>query len=160
MNREVVWFSLPGFAILRQIGGTISKAVERIFSPILLLVLLFAFEGFSVYWIITSVLFAVFKSLPVTLIGDSVTSSWMNMGWLFVLGFLQASPSLIVGFRMNRFLTSVWASVFSGVAFFLFGMMSNIAFLSFLFPWKLCEFFFGAFSVYPFLLLLNLRKKD
>lgn len=92
MNHEIAWMYAPIAALLSQIGGTWWKPARRFVLPIgLALTLIWC--GISILSsILCGTCVGVVAHLPITLIGDSVPSHWLNWIWLWVYGFLLGFP--------------------------------------------------------------------
>jgi len=139
---ELIWFLAPVSAILWAAGGTWNKLFRRIGCPAIITVLAFFHYGFA--WqpfALAAATFAV-TTLPVTLKGDSVVSSWVNRIWVFVWGVLLLAPALIVKFDFLPL---------AGLMLGLLVTFSNSDLRDF-FPWKWCEVITGAMFLYPYCL--------
>lgn len=128
---------LPVAAILSQLGGTFLKALRRIVIPLLFLVAIVYFKGFS--WLIIPAVLAQFGvfTLPFTFKGNGIPEHWFNWIWVFIWGVLICAPAMFLNL-------AVWPAVLvCGLFLGLICALSNIAIVAKWFPWKLCEAFIG-----------------
>jgi hypothetical protein len=142
MDRELVYFSAPLNGLLWAAGGTWWKPFRRIGYPLITTLLVLLFFGFS--WRVLAVpclTFAV-TTLPTTLKGDSVTSSWLNRAYVFFWGILLTAPSLLLSMSL--------VPVVVGLVIGVIVTLSNWEPTAKYFQWKWCEVLIGTLVMYPY----------
>lgn len=159
IKTEYVWFGAPIAALLRQVGGTFFKLVDRVGFPGLLLASAWTFLGWSWLWVPMAVCVWLTRLLPVTLFGDSVLANPANILYVLVLGILQAAPSVFIGIKTRQIFLSVTLSFLVGFVYFTFVFFSNV-FLQYYFQWKWVEFVCGAIVYYPYAQLIQLGREE
>ena len=153
--REQVWFIVPIFGLFRMIGGTWWKFIGRFLPPIVAAAAFYFFVGWS-WWILAIVgAYMILKTLPFTLIGDSVHDSWLNWVWIWVLGYLNGIACITMGIPMGMIMTAVLISLVPCVVYGITGTLSNLPKTRNWFVWKLVEFCFGASSAVPIAMLIQ-----
>ena len=156
-NREVVWFIVPIGGLFRMIGGTWWKAVGRFLTPVLPVLAVLLLGGFSWWLLLVYGAYLLVKTLPFTLIGDSVKDSWLNWIWIPTLGLINGAVCLsllpIVGW--SYLWTALIACAFPLLGYGIFGILSNVKPTAKFFPWKLCEFVFGSSAMIPPAMLID-----
>ena len=154
-QREAIWFLLPIAGILRMVGGTWKKAIGRFLPPMLVGLAFYFFVGLS-WWILPIVgAYTLTKTLPVSLIGDGVSDSWMNYLWFPILGFINGIACLTIAIPLGLIGTALFATLVPTVIYGLCITLSNVKATSKVFPWKFCEFMMGASALYPAALLIE-----
>jgi hypothetical protein len=141
---ELSWFLLPVSGFLWMAGGTWKKQFRRIGIPLCIFSFVFLFSTPWFSWLLSSILFFIATTLPITLKGDSIPAHAINWVWIFVLGLIFWVISFPCGF--------------SPAVPLLFGFIvtfSNLPQTRKFFPWKLCEFLFGAITAYPYAYLVG-----
>lgn len=150
---EYIYFLLPFAGLSRQIGGTFWKAWDRFFFPMIITAVLFLFMGWSWWLLPTLGAYIASRTLPLTLIGDSIRKPLINRFWVFLVGYIQALPCLFL------FLDQ-WESILllCLIPMFIYGVainLSNVDKTSRLFTWKFVEFITGASYLYPLCYMLG-----
>lgn len=148
-NVELVWYLLPIAGLFRMVGGTWSHDVGRYLFVAAFVMAYFFFIGWT-WWLIAmaGAYFGV-KTLPVTLIGDSIPEHWLNWVWIWALGFITGLPVLIPGILTGQAGLALLSCLVPTAVFGLFITLSNVKATSKIFVWKLCEFAMGVSVAYP-----------
>ena len=149
---ELIYFLLPLAGLSRQIAGTWWKAMDRFIMPLIIGLTLFLFMGWSWWLLPTVAAFIGVKTLPVTLIGDSVKTP-LNRVWVCLLGFIQALPALLM--FLDEWKVYLLLCLVPMVVYGLLINLSNVETTARLFRWKLVEFTTGSFCVYPLCVMLG-----
>ena len=155
MSKEWVWFALPIIMLLSQLGGTFKKQYRRIGIPSLITLVALIFSGWS--WWLGLVWVGIFiaTTLPFTLIGDSIHSSWINWVWVWVWqGIICLSASALILAYGNASLY-LYGSIMPFIVGGIVATLSNIKSKANFFPWKLCEAINWGFGLIPALLVIS-----
>lgn len=148
-NRELVWFIVPLGGLYRMIGGTWNKAIGRFLAPALPVVAVLLLVGWSWWLPLIYGTYLLVKTLPFTLIGSSVHDNWFNWVWIWLLGLINGLACVTVGLSSGLLIASLFLSLVPCVAYGVCGTLSNVKSTARFFPWKLCEFVFGASTMIP-----------
>jgi hypothetical protein len=154
-NREVVWFIVPIGGLFRMISGTWNKVVGRFLTPALPVVASLLLVGFSWWLPVIYLAYLSINTLPFTLVGNSVQGSWINWGWIWILGYLNGIGALTIGIPLSLIMTTTLLAFIPMVIYGISGTLSNVKSTAKAFPWKLCEFLFGSSAMIPVAYLLN-----
>lgn len=147
IRAEYIYFLMPIGSLSRMIGGTWWKAMDRFIMPIIIVLTLYLFKGWSWWLLPTLASYLAVKTLPLTLIGDSIRGSLINRIWVFILGFLQALPCVIIFY--DELLTAVLLCLIPMVVYGVVLNLSNVSITSRLFRHKYVEAITGAIYLFP-----------
>ena len=145
--KEYVWFLLPIAGLLWQLGGTFHKDWRRIVLPCTIFICCLLFGSSLLSSLLESILLGIVVRLPFTIGGDSIRRWWQFL-WLFLLGAIFGCPALFLQASLSAILVPC-------VVVGTLSTLSNTPQTAKWFPWKFCEFCFGASVAYPFCLALS-----
>lgn len=151
MNMELVWIICPVVAFLSQMGGTFNKLYRRLGVPAIITLTATLFLGWSWWWPVLFLCVFGVATLPVTLIGDGIPSSWVNWVWLWVLGYLMGIPCLLI------YKYGYLYALISMVSFAVPVSLSNIKATAHWFPWKFVEGFTWFMMAYCYAIAISMR---
>ena len=156
-HRELVWFMVPIAGLLRMIGGTWWKVAGRFIAPAMPAAAMFFFTGWS-WWIpLCYLAYMGIKTLPVTLIGNSIHDSWFNWIWIWLLGAINGVAALTLGIPYAMISTALFLMIVPTVVYGLTITLSNVKPTAKFFPWKMCEFLMGSSVMIPPAMLIDLK---
>ena len=134
--------------VLWRLGGAGAKPIGRNWRRIGLPCVIFYLTLSSHHNVFLSLLAALISHLtlrlPITLFGDSIWASIWNVPWLFVLGYLYGTPSLLFGSGLlSPLIPCLTVSVLT--------VLSNIPSTSRIFVWEAVEMAVGVSVILSFI---------